>query len=138
MKYKRFENEIVVTLDTDENIHDSIKEVCRLENVMMGTVTGFGGVRFLKVGIWNNENNDYDYLIDDKSNMELLNLTGNISLIDGNIHTHIHVTAADNKFRTFGGHLAEGIVQNLMELYIYPGTGRIDRVKYKSWYFMDI
>jgi len=138
MKYKKFGNEIVVVLETDENIHDSIREVCGTENVGMGTITGFGGVKYLKTGIWNNDKNDYDYLVKNKGSMELLNLTGNISLLDGKVHTHIHVTAADANFNVFGGHLADGIVQNLMELYIYPGADKIDRVPHKSWYFMDI
>lgn len=138
MNYKKFENEIVISLETDDSIHDSIKEICRLENVSMGTINGFGGVRYLKVGIWNNNQNDYDYLVEDQCSMELLNVTGNISMLDGKPHTHIHVTAADTNFRVFGGHLVDGIVQNLMELYIYPGEGKIDRVKRKSWYFMDL
>lgn len=138
MRYKKFGDTIVVRLETGDDIHGSIREICKSENVTMGTITGFGGINYIKVGIWNNQKEDYDYLIVDDCNMELLNLTGNISVLDGEANTHIHVTAADNNFRVFGGHLVEGIVQNLMELYIYAGEGRIDRTPVRSWYFMDI
>lgn len=42
MKYKRFENEIVLVLTTDDDIHGSIKNVCATEGIKMGTVIGFG------------------------------------------------------------------------------------------------
>jgi predicted DNA-binding protein with PD1-like motif len=38
----------------------------------------------------------------------------------------------------FGGHLIDGVVQNLMELYLYPGADRIERIPHGSWFFMDI
>ena len=138
MVYKKYGETIVVSLETGDEIHSSIKEICKREVITMGTITGFGGINYIKVGIWNNKKNGYDYMVANDRDMELLNLTGNISVLDGEVFTHIHVTAADTTFRVFGGHLAEGIVQNLMELYIYPGEGRIDRIPVKSWYFMDI
>lgn len=138
MEYKKFETEIVVILTTGDNIHESLKKICENENIMMGSVIGFGGVNFLKLGIWNNSDVGYDYLIKADCDMELTNLTGNISLQEGAPLAHIHVTAADNHFNMFGGHLVDGVVQNLMELYIYPGQSTISRIKRGSWYFMDL
>ena len=138
MRYKKFDDTIVVRLETGDDIHSSLREICKAENVTMGTITGFGGIKYIKVGIWNNQKNGYDYKVVDDSSMELLSLTGNISMLDGDANTHIHVTAADNTFNVFGGHLVDGVVQNLAELYIYAGNGRINRVPVNSWYFMDI
>lgn len=138
MRYKKFADTIVVRLETGDDIHCSLREICKNENVTMGTLTGFGGINYIKVGIWNNQKNDYDYMVVNDRSMELTNLTGNITMLNGESNTHIHVTAADNTFRVFGGHLVEGIVQNLMEIYIYSGEGRIDRVPIKKWNFMDI
>ena len=138
MKYKVFDREIVVILETGDNIHQAVSEICKIEKIGMGTVTGFGGVQSLKFGIWNNDTNQYDYMERKDCNMELLNLTGNVSWLNGEPNIHIHVTAADNHGQVFGGHLVNGVVQNLIELYIYPGSGHIDRKPYKSWYFMDI
>lgn len=138
MKYKVFEKEIVAILETGEHIHDSISEICQTENIGMGTVTGFGGIRYAKMGIWNNERGQYDYLERTDDSTELLSLNGNISWLDHKPNIHIHVSAADNNFQVFGGHLVEGIVQNLVELYIYPGSEKIERVPYKSWFFMDL
>ncbi len=138
MKYKKFEHEIVLVLVTGEDIHKSINEVCELENVKMGSITGFGGIQAIEVGIWNNEKADYDIKQDNQSHMELTNLTGNISMLNDKVHSHIHVTISDNHFNMFGGHLVSGTVQNLMELYIYPSKEAIHRRPHKSWYFMDL
>lgn len=98
MKYKRFEDTIVVRLETGEDIHKSIMEICENEKVSMGTINRFGGIKYIKVGIWNNEKGEYDYKVVDDCSMELLSLTGNISMLDGKVNTHIHVAAADNNF----------------------------------------
>ena len=51
---------------------------------------------------------------------------------------HLHVTASDDSFNSFGGHLDKGIVQNMVEVYIRPHADKIDRVPYQYWFFMDI
>lgn len=138
MKYKRFHDTIVVRLETGEEIHQSIRQICRREQVNLGTISGFGGIRRLKVGIWNNQTNHYDYLEEWEKSMELLNMTGNITMQDDDVTTHIHVTAADNNFRVFGGHLVMGEVQNLAELMIRVIPGRVNRIPFGSWYVMDL
>lgn len=138
MRYKRFEDTVVVRLETGEYIHKSIEQVCKEEKIMLGTVIGFGGIKSLKIGIWNNEKSAYDYLSEEGKNMEMLNLTGNITMLDNEPNIHMHVTVADNSFRVFGGHLVSGEVQNLAEIFIYAEKGRIDRVPVRSWNFMNI
>lgn len=138
MQYKRFEDMIVVRLETGEDMHGSVRDICEREHIMMGTVTGFGGVSRLKLGIWNQLKNDYDTLLVENRDMELLNVTGNLSMLDGKAHTHFHVTASDSEFHVFGGHLIEGTVNNLMELMLQAGPGRIDRIPVGNWFFMDL
>jgi predicted DNA-binding protein with PD1-like motif len=138
MKYKKFEKEIVLVLETGDNIHAAIHQVCQTENIGMGSIIGFGGIQSIRVGIWNNEEGRYDEMERSGDSMELLSLTGNITWKDGEPSAHIHVAAADHHFQVFGGHLIDGVVQNLMELYLYPGTDRIERIPHGSWFFMDI
>lgn len=138
MRYKVFEDVIVLRLETGDDIYDSIVEVCEKQQVKLGSVTGFGGLEYLKVGVWNNEKDNYDCLVRENINMEMLNLTGNISLKEGTVNVHMHVTAADNEFHVFGGHLMKGTVQNLAEILIYPSKGEVHRIPVKNWYFMDI
>jgi hypothetical protein len=138
MQYKRFENEVVMILTSGDDIAKSICEVCEKENIKMGTITGFGGLKKIKVGIWNNEKGAYNTLEKENISMELTNLTGNISTLDGKLNTHMHATFCDDAFHTYGGHVLEGECQNLIELYIYPGKDEIKRKKVQSWYFMDL
>lgn len=138
MKYKRFQDTIVVRLETGEEIHQSIRQICRREQVALGSISGFGGIRRLKVGIWNNPAGCYDYLEESEKSMELLSLTGNITMQNEEVTTHIHVAAADNDFRVFGGHLVTGEVQNLAELMIRIVPGKVERIPFENWYVMDL
>lgn len=138
MKAKRIGEMLVIRLETGEDLMGSLREICTGEGVMMGVISGFGGVSRLKVGIWNQAREDYDTLLVEDRDMELLNATGNLSMLNGAVHPHIHVTAADTNFQVFGGHLLEATVNNLMELTVMTGSGRIDRMAVGKWFFMDL
>ena len=138
MKYARLEKNIAVMVEQDGNIHDALETICAAEQVAAGTVSGFGGVNYLKLGIWNNAEAHYDYFETSAANMELTSLQGNITMLNGKPMAHIHVTAADDTFRVFGGHLVQGTVQNLMELFIQAIPGEVHRIRSGCWNVMDL
>ena len=138
MRYKRFGNTVYIRLETSENILETLQEICRKEKIYLGTVEGFGGVSYLKMGIWNNGANQYDYMEAENRSMEILNLSGNISMQDNSPVLHVHVTAADYKFHVFGGHLVKGIVKNLAEITIHADEGSVNRIPVGYWHFMDL
>ena len=138
MKYRVFDREIVAVLTEGDDIHGCIGEICRREGVRMGCVVGIGAASRLKVGVWNFAKDAYDTLERAGASMEVTSLTGNICTADGQVSAHLHVTAVDDTFRAFGGHLIEGAAGIVIELYIYPGEGEICRVPYKSWRFMEM
>ncbi|MBR6889877.1 MAG: DNA-binding protein [Clostridia bacterium] len=138
MKYRVFDGQIVAVLTEGDDIHGCIGEICRRENVRMGAVLGIGAASRLKVGVWNFAKDAYDTLEKSGESMELTSLTGNICMSDGEVSAHLHATAVDASFTAFGGHLIEGTAGIVVELYIYPGQGEINRVPYRSWRFMEL
>jgi hypothetical protein len=138
MQYKRFEDYVVLSLDHGDDIHGSIREVCRKEQITNGSLEGFGGISRIKVGIWNNHTDGYDYLEVDDRDMEIISMIGNVTMLNDEAFTHIHVTVSDNSFRVFGGHLVDGTIQNLAEVVIHIIPGRIDRKLRGQWYVMDM
>lgn len=138
MRYKKFEDHFVVIMETGENISEGLLELCDKENIGHGMVSGIGGTKYLRLGIWDRFENCYKYIVKDQGSMEILSLTGNISRRDGKPNLHLHVTASDDSFASFGGHLDQGIVQNMLEIYVYPHAEPIDRKPYQYWFFMDI
>ncbi len=138
MKYRVYDGQIVAVLTDGDDIHGCIGEICRREGVRMGAVIGIGGVSRLKLGVWNFAKDAYDTLEKSGESMELTGLTGNICMSDGEVSAHLHATAVDHSFNAFGGHLIEGTAGIVVELYIYPGKGEINRMPYRSWRFMEL
>ena len=66
-----------------------------------------GAVSQARVGYYNQAERKY-YFLDLARPLEIIALTGNISLKDGEPMVHAHVTLSDSDGRAFGGHLAEG------------------------------
>ena len=138
MRYKKFEDHFVVIMETGESIVEGLTELCEKEAIGHGMVSGIGGTKYLRLGIWDRFENEYKYIEKDQGSMEILSLTGNISRRDGKPNLHLHVMASDDSFAAFGGHLDKGIVQNMLEIYVYPHAEGIDRKPYQYWWFMDI
>ena len=71
--------------------------------------------------------------------LELVNLTGNISIQDNRPMVHAHVTLADKDYHVIGGHLMLGTKTYVCEAYVQeivgePKVRRMDKVtKLSLW-----
>ena len=56
--------------------------------------------------------------------MEITNLTGNISQKDGKPYLHLHITASRSDYSCIGGHLLDARINGACELFVtsFPGT----------------
>ena len=98
MRYKKFEDHIVAIMETGESIIEGLTELCEKEQIGHGMVTGIGGTKYLRLGVWDRFENCYKYIEKDQGSMEILSLKGNISRKDGVPNLHLHVTASDDSF----------------------------------------
>ena len=55
--------------------------------------------------------------------MEMLSLSGNVSLFDDRPMTHTHITLSDAEGKTWGGHLMAGTKVFAAEIFIQELTG---------------
>lgn len=76
-------------------------------DIKAGQVTAIGAVSKAAVGYYDQDAQIYRDVVFDK-HLEILNLTGNVSLKDGKPFVHAHATFSDEKGNTFGGHLTKG------------------------------
>jgi len=91
---------------------DLLAELTRVaaENgVLVGRVEAIGAVSRARFGYYDQTGRKYVYL-EREEPLEILALVGNVSLKDGGVFVHAHVTLADEAGQAFGGHLAEGTV----------------------------
>jgi len=117
MEYTRKENTIALRLDRGEDIFKSIALVAKKENIKSASITGIGATNHVRIGTFESDKKKYDETILD-GNFEICNLSGSLSLKDGEVYPHLHIVVAGNKGVTYGGHLFEAIISLTCEIYI--------------------
>jgi predicted DNA-binding protein with PD1-like motif len=98
---------IIGRLAKGEDLLAALEGCVREHGITLGEVQAIGAVIKARVGYYNQAERKY-YFLDLARPLEILSLTGNISLKDGKPMVHAHVTLSDHDGRAFGGHLAEG------------------------------
>ncbi|ASJ11105.1 DNA-binding protein [Thermococcus sp. P6] len=92
-----------------EEIGGFINRFAKENNILMGTVRGIGSLRNPKIGYFDEKAGKYR-VIPLEGTYELVSLSGNISVKDGQPFAHIHVALGGPDGRVHGGHLVEGEV----------------------------
>ena len=100
---------IIGRLDCGVDLLQGLTAICKEKNITLGQVTAIGAVQRACVGYYDQDTRTYEFTALDE-HLEILNLTGNISLKDGEPIIHAHVTLSDSRCKAFGGHLAEGTI----------------------------
>ena len=123
---KRMGNTVAVRLNIGEEISEQLKKVCKEYGIRAGSVIGIGAVKGAVLGVYDIESKQYSENRFD-SFMELCNLTGNVSEMNGDCYLHLHVTLADEKGNAFGGHMKSAVIGAPAEIFITVLDGEIGR-----------
>ncbi len=94
-------------LDHGADLLEEITQICSNENIQMGRVEAIGAVSGARLGFYNQQAREYQFYVSEEP-LEILSLSGNISIKDGNVMVHAHVILSDENGDAFGGHLATG------------------------------
>lgn len=109
-------------LPHDADLLISIKESFKRSKVTMGFFVAIGAVKYSKVAFYGQDDHAY-YEISVDEPAEILNCTGNVSELDGEIFVHAHITLGLKDGTTRGGHLVEGTKIFACELFGVPLDG---------------
>ncbi|MHC4549546.1 MAG: PPC domain-containing DNA-binding protein [Planctomycetota bacterium] len=119
---------VVVTLGPGEEIVTSLLEVAAAHDVEGGELTGLGSLSAVSIAFFDPDKKEY-VSRSFKEPMEIGNLVGNFSLLEGVPHVHVHVTVAGPELLAFTGHLVTGTVGTACEIYIRKLPRGVTRVK---------
>ena len=126
MEYRKFGQTIVLRLNRSENITEQLLNVAEKEDIHLAHVTAIGGVGHLKLGVYDPDKqayNEYEY----NGNYEILNLTGNITEMNGQKYAHLHVLCSGEGAQAFGGHLLDSTISLTCEMFITVLDGTVTR-----------
>ena len=116
MKYKKTKNGFLIILEKDEKIIESLTNFCKQQKIKGAKISALGAV--LKVDISYYSLKDYKYHSKEFiGEFEVLNITGNVSVVGEKPFCHLHITISEN-FNAFGGHLNEAIVGPTLEIFL--------------------
>lgn len=118
----------VLRLESGDDILRSLQEFAAAKKLGASLIEGIGSLNKVKLGHYDFKTRQYKYetLEDD---FEILNLSGNISSMDGNPLPHIHVTLGRRDFSAIGGHLDEGSVANMVEVVVWKLPRKLLKAK---------
>lgn len=113
----------ILSLDNRVSIVEALTAFCQEKDIPAGEISGLGAVctatfRFLDPVTLKYVDRTFE------EQMEITNLTGNISRKDGKPYLHLHITASREDYSCIGGHLLDARINGACELFIkaFPGT----------------
>ena len=119
VKYKKV---LFGNLPYNSDLLKEITSFCKKNNIRLGKIEAIGALQKANIGFFDQSKKKYCSNEFDKA-FEIINLTGNISIKDGEPFIHAHITLADENGKAFGGHLLEGNIVFACELIIYVFDG---------------
>lgn len=126
MDYRRFGSKIVARIDKGEEILEKLKEIALKENIKLAGVSALGATNDFTVGVYKVDEKKY-YSNEFKGNFEIVSLTGTVNTMNGELYSHIHMSAGNDRGEVFGGHLNKAVVSATCEMIIDIIDGRVDR-----------
>lgn len=109
-------------LSHKSDLLQEITDLCMKENITLGKVEGIGAVQKARVGYYDQSSREYRYIEYDQ-HLEVIKLTGNVSIKDNAPFVHAHITLSDEKGNAFGGHLAPGTIIFAFEIILQAFEG---------------
>ena len=107
----------VLSLDNHAQVVASLAAFCKEKGILAGQITGLGAINEATFRFLDPATKQYV----DKTfaeQMEITNLTGNISQKDGAVYLHVHITASRRDYTCVGGHLLEARINGACELLV--------------------
>ncbi len=107
----------ILSIDNHQEIMEALAGFCREQNIVAGEITGIGAIceatfRFLDPATKQYVDKTFG------EQMEITNLTGNISVKDGAPYLHVHLTCSRRDYTCIGGHLLKARVNGACELLV--------------------
>jgi predicted DNA-binding protein with PD1-like motif len=127
MKYRQLaEHTSTLIIDKGEDVISTITEVAKDNNIQNAFLSGLGAVEKISCGYYNLEEKKY-YFINYEGLFEVVSMTGNIMLKEGQPFVHLHAVFTDENNQAFGGHVEEMRVGVTLEVQLNLVSGNIRR-----------
>lgn len=127
MEYRKFGSSYVVRLNRGEEILAGLTEVCKKENIKLGSISGIGAADDVTLGVFNIDKFEYE-----SSRFtgvfEIVSCLGSVSTKEGETYLHLHMAVANTTSgESHAGHLNRGQISLTGEFIIHAIDGVVER-----------
>lgn len=122
----------ILRFDKDEEILVGLSKYVNKLNLAAAYFSAIGTVSTVELGYFNVFLKEYrhkPYL----DNMEIISLTGNIALSDGQPIVHAHGSFSNNEFSVVGGHVFKAVTLVTCEVFLIVMDKPLSRVNDPEW-----
>ncbi len=124
--YKQFGNTFIVSLKNREEITKAVTAFAEELGIKTGVIHGIGAVNEATLRFFDPTTKEYvDKTFPEQ--MEISNLTGNISRMDEKPYIHLHITLGRADYTALAGHLLTATIHGAGELVIEKFDGEAGR-----------
>jgi len=109
----------LLVLERGEELHESLARFSSENNLRAAWLAGIGGASSVELGFYDLALRDYSWRTLDET-LEIVSLTGNLSIVDGKPFWHIHGVFSNKDYQALGGHVRSMTVGLTCELHITP------------------
>lgn len=116
-EYRQIENRYIVSIPYGNELSASITTFIQEQGIRVGTVTGIGAADKVTLRFYNPATKEYT----DKTfseQLQIANLTGNISTMDGTPYLNLYITLGRADYTTIAGHLLNATISGSAEFII--------------------
>lgn len=107
----------VLGIDNHEEIMAALADFCKKKKIKAGDITGIGAISEATFRFLDPATKQYvDKVFEEQ--MEITNLTGNISSKEGEVYLHVHLTCSRRDYTCVGGHLLKARINGACELLV--------------------
>lgn len=119
MKHIQLTNSSLLVLEKGEELHEVLKRFAEENDLKGAWLSGLGASSDLEIGLYDIEAREYRWKTYSEP-LEILQLTGNQSVIEGEPFWHVHGSFSGRDLRAIGGHVKRLVVGVTCELHIVP------------------
>jgi len=116
---KKVENVYIVSVQDKSSILNALTDFVTSQKIQAGQITGIGAANEATLRFYDPVTKKY---MDKgfKEQMEITNLSGNISTVEGKITLHLHITLGRKDYTALAGHLLDANIRGAGEFFVYP------------------
>ncbi len=115
-------------VDKGAPLLDALSQFASRQGIRSAALTGIGAVDRVEIGYYNAERKAYDRQALDGA-FEMVQLSGNVSIVEGKPSVHAHIVVAGPDYHLRGGHLFSARVSVTAEIHLRCLDAEVVRVQ---------